>query len=134
MKISQLLRASSTFHVRTKLNRSHKIDCDCFPRSLDLRQHPIAQQTTLPQFVREVMPTVRQLNGEFLLFPKFDNTAIQKPPNVSFAGPDASINFDDVAQRLKNPMDEVSASLKECQQRLSQAEVLVHRRLKEVKE
>jgi hypothetical protein len=103
-------------------------------RYLDLRQNPVTQQPTLPQFVREAMPTVRQLNGEFLLFPKFDNTAIQKPPTVSFAGPDASVNFDDVEQRLKKQMDEVSASIKECQQRLSEAEVLVHRRLKEVKE
>jgi hypothetical protein len=103
-------------------------------RYLDLRQNPVAQLATLPQFVREVIPTVRQLNGEFLLFPKFDNTAIQKPPTVSFAGPDTSINFDDVEQRLKKQMDEVSASIKECQQRLSEAEVLVHRRLKEVKD
>lgn len=103
-------------------------------RYLDMRQNPIAQQSTLPQFVREVIPTVRQLNGEFLLFPKFDNTAIQKPPTVSFAGPDATVNFDDVEQRLKKQMDEVSTSIKECQQRLSEAEILVHRRLKEVKD
>jgi hypothetical protein len=103
-------------------------------RYLDLRQNPVAQQSSLAQFVREIIPTVRQLNGEFLLFPKFDNTAIQKPPTVSFAGPDTSVNFDDVEQRLKKQMDEVSASIKECQQRLSEAEVLVHRRLKEVKD
>lgn len=103
-------------------------------RYLDLRQNPLAQQSTLPQFVREVIPTVRQLNGEFLLFPKFDNTAIQKPPTVSFAGPDASVNFDDVEQKLKKQMDDVSTSIKECQQRLSEAEILVHRRLKEVKD
>jgi hypothetical protein len=103
-------------------------------RYLDLRQNPVAQQSTLPQFVREVMPTVRQLNGEFLLFPKFDNTAIQKPPTVSFAGPDANVNFDDVEARLKKQMDEVSSSIKECQQRLGEAEILVHRRLKEVKD
>jgi len=103
-------------------------------RYLDLRQNSVAQQATLPQFVREMVPTVRQLNGEFLLFPKFDNTAIQKPPTVSFAGPDTSVNFDDVEQRLKRQMDEVSTSIKECQQRLSEAEVLVHRRLKEVKD
>lgn len=103
-------------------------------RYLDLRQNPVAQQSTLPQFVREVIPTVRQLNGEFLLFPKFDNAAIQKPPTVSFAGPDTSVNFDDVEQRLKKQMDDVSTSIKECQQRLSEAEILVHRRLKEVKD
>ena len=31
-------------------------------------------------------------------------------------------------------MDDVSQSLKDCQQRLSEAEILVHRRLKEVKD
>jgi prefoldin subunit 5 len=45
-----------------------------------------------------------------------------------------SINFDDVEQRLKKQMDEMSASIKESQHRLSEAEVLVHRRLKEVKD
>lgn len=103
-------------------------------RYLDLRQNPVAQQSSLPQFVREIIPTVRQLNGEFLLFPKFDNTAIQKPPTVSFAGPDTNVNFDDVEQRLKKQMDEVATSIKECQARLSEAEILVHRRLKEVKD
>lgn len=103
-------------------------------RYLDLRQNPIAQQSTLPQFIREILPSVRQLNGEFLLFPKFDNTAIQKPPTVSFAGPDANVNFDEVEQRLKKQMEDVQTSIKECQQRLSEAEILVHRRLKEVKE
>lgn len=103
-------------------------------RYLDLRNNAIAQQSTLPQFIRQMLPSVRQLNGEFLLFPKFDNSAIQKPPTVSFAGPDASVNFDDVEQRLKKQMDDVAQSLKDCQQRLSEAEVLVHRRLKEVKE
>ena len=103
-------------------------------RYLDLRQNPVSQQSNLSQFIRELLPSVRQLNGEFLLFPKFDNSAIQKPPTVSFAGPDTSINFDDVEQRLKKQMDEVSQSLKDCQQRLSEAEILVHRRLKEVKE
>ena len=103
-------------------------------RYLDMRQNPIAQQSTLPQFIRQMLPSVRQLNGEFLLFPKFDNSAIQKPPTVSFAGPDSTVNFDDVEQRLKKQMDEVASSLKDCQQRLSEAEVLVHRRLKEVKE
>lgn len=103
-------------------------------RYLDLRQNPVAQQSTLPQFIRQMLPSVRQLNGEFLLFPKFDNSAIQKPPTVSFAGPDSTVNFDDVEQRLKKQMDEVASSLKDCQQRLSEAEVLVHRRLKEVKE
>lgn len=103
-------------------------------RYLDLRQNPIAQQSTLPQFIREILPSVRQLNGEFLLFPKFDNTAIQKPPTVSFAGPDANVNFDEVETRLKKQMEDVQTSIKECQQRLSEAEILVHRRLKEVKE
>ena len=103
-------------------------------RYLDMRQNPVAQQSTLPQFIRQMLPSVRQLNGEFLLFPKFDNSAIQKPPTVSFAGPDSTVNFDDVEQRLKKQMDEVASSLKDCQQRLSEAEVLVHRRLKEVKE
>ena len=103
-------------------------------RYLDMRQYPVAQQSTLPQFIRQMLPSVRQLNGEFLLFPKFDNSAIQKPPTVSFAGPDSTVNFDDVEQRLKKQMDEVASSLKDCQQRLSEAEVLVHRRLKEVKE
>jgi len=103
-------------------------------RYLDLRQNPVSQQSNLSQFIRELLPSVRQLNGEFLLFPKFDNSAIQKPPTVSFAGPDTSINFDDVEQRLKKQMDEVTQSLKDCQQRLSEAEILVHRRLKEVKE
>ena len=103
-------------------------------RYLDLRQNPISQQSTLPQYIREILPTVRQLNGEFLLFPKFDNTAIQKPPSVSFAGPDSSVNFDDVEQRLKKQMDDVQNSIKECQQRLMEAESLVHKRLKEVKD
>ena len=31
-------------------------------------------------------------------------------------------------------MDEVATSIKECQARLSEAEILVHRRLKEVKD
>lgn len=103
-------------------------------RYLDLRQNAIAQQSTLPQYIRQMLPSVRQLNGDFLLFPKFDNSAIQKPPTVSFAGPDSTVNFDDVEQRLNKQMDEVAASIKDCQQRLSEAEVLVHRRLKEVKD
>ncbi|KAH0795371.1 leucine-rich repeat domain-containing protein [Histomonas meleagridis] len=101
---------------------------------LDLSDNPIAQLPTLPQYVREAMPTVRQLNGEFLLFPKFDNSSIQKPPTVSFAGPDVNINFDDVEQKLKKQMDEVSSSIKECQQRISEAETLIQQRLKDVRE
>ena len=103
-------------------------------RYLDLRQNPISQLSNLSQFIRELLPSVRQLNGEFLLFPKFDNSAIQKPPTVSFAGPDTTINFDDIELKLKKQMDDVSQSLKDCQQRLSEAEILVHRRLKEVKD
>lgn len=103
-------------------------------RYLDLRQNPVSTQSTLSQYIRQLLPSVRQLNGEFLLFPKFDNSSIQKPPTVSFAGPDSTVNFDDVEQRLKKQMEDVSQSLKDCQQRLSEAEVLVHRRLKEVKD
>jgi hypothetical protein len=54
-------------------------------RYLGLRQNPIAQPATLPQLVPEVMPTVRQLNGEFLPFTMFDNTAIHWAPNLSLA-------------------------------------------------
>lgn len=103
-------------------------------RYLDLRENNVSNVATLSQYIRELLPSVRKLNNEFLLFPKFDNSAIQRPPTVSFTGPDASVNFDDVAAKLQKHMDEVAQAIKECEQRLTEAENLVHRKLKEVKD
>ncbi|OHT14299.1 hypothetical protein TRFO_43114 [Tritrichomonas foetus] len=102
-------------------------------RYLDLRENPISKQPSLPHFIKKILPALRQLNGEFLLFSKIDNSSINKPPTVSFTGPETNINFNEVESKLNKQMDDVNSSIDECEARLDEAETLVNRKLHDFK-